>query len=159
MALIFSASADSRSYIHSSRIIGPIVRWLFPHISEDTVNTIIFLVRKCAHLTEYGVLALLIWRALRKPVRSQHRPWSWREVRLALLLVAIYAASDEFHQIFVPTRDAELHDVLIDTCGGAAALLLLWVIGCWTGQWKINGGSNGAKKVSRRQSDSSAIAS
>ena len=67
MALIFSASGDRASFSHSSRIIGPIVRWLFPQLSDEAVHAIVVLVRKCAHLAEYAVLALLLWRALRKP--------------------------------------------------------------------------------------------
>jgi VanZ family protein len=129
MALIFSASSDTSSFEHSSRIIAPLLRWLFPHLSEDTVHLIVLLARKGAHLTEYTVLALLLWRALRKPVKNDSRPWNWREARLALLMVAFYAASDEFHQLFVATRDATVRDVLIDTVGGAAGLLALWFLG------------------------------
>jgi VanZ family protein len=131
MALIFSASSDANSFAHSSRIIGPLLHWLFPQMPDDTLHLIVLLVRKCAHLTEYAVLALLLWRALRKPMKNDPRPWIWREARLALLIVALYAASDEFHQSFVPTRTAQVSDVFIDTAGGAASLLALWIIGRW----------------------------
>jgi VanZ family protein len=130
MALIFSASSDTESFARSSRILAPLLHWLFPQMSEAWVNAIVFFARKGAHLTEYVLLALLLWRALRKPVKNDLRPWSWREARLASLLVALYAASDEFHQLFVPTRDAAVRDVFIDTVGGAAGLLALWAIGC-----------------------------
>jgi len=90
---------------------------------------IVLIVRKCAHMTEYAVFALLLWRALRKPMKNDPRPWIWREARLALLMVALYAASDEFHQMFVPERTARVTDVLIDTAGGAASLLALWLLG------------------------------
>jgi VanZ family protein len=45
------------------------------------------------------------------------------------LIVALYAASDEFHQSFVPTRTALVSDVFVDTAGGAAGLLALWAFG------------------------------
>ena len=135
MALIFSASADSHSYEHSSRLIAPLLRWLFPQMPATQVDAIVYIARKWAHLTEYAVLALLLWRAVRKPIRNDPRPWTWREARLALLLVALYAASDEFHQLFVPNRDAAVHDVLIDTGGGAVGLLALWAIGRWRKHW------------------------
>ncbi|MGB7746843.1 MAG: VanZ family protein [Verrucomicrobiia bacterium] len=135
MALIFSASADSHSYEHSSRLIAPLLRWLFPQIPDTRVYAVIYFARKCAHLTEYAVLALLLWRAVRKPVKHDPRPWIWSETRVALLLVALYAASDEFHQSFVPNRDAAVLDVLIDTVGGAAGLLALWAIGRWRKHW------------------------
>jgi VanZ family protein len=125
MAVIFSASGDTKSYQHSSRLIAPIVRWLFPNISPDALDSTVLVVRKCAHLTEYAVLALLFWRAVRKPPRRDPRPWSWPLAGLAVLFVALYAASDEFHQLFVPTRDASLRDVAIDTFGAVLGIILL----------------------------------
>lgn len=135
MTLIFMASGDTHSYEHSSRIIEPLLRWLFPHLPEAKIHAVHELFRKCAHLTEYAVLALLLWRGLRKPLKNNPRPWDWREVRLTLLMVMLYAAADEFHQIFVPTRTAQVSDVLIDTAGGAAGLLALWMIGRWRKHW------------------------
>ena len=135
MALIFSASSDSHSYEHSSRLIAPLLHWLFPQMPETRVDAIVYFTRKCAHLTEYAVLALLLWRAVRRPVKNDPRPWIWPEAGLALAIVFLYAASDEFHQIFVPTRTAQVSDVFIDTAGGAASLLALWMIGRWRKHW------------------------
>jgi VanZ family protein len=135
MVLIFSASSDSASFSHSSRIIGPIVRWLFPHLSDQTVHAAVIFARKCAHLTEYGILALLLWRALRKPRKSEPRPWQWPHAGWALAITAIYAASDEFHQLFVASRQASVRDVLLDTAGGALALGLCWTVGRLAKRW------------------------
>jgi VanZ family protein len=135
MVLIFSASSDAKSFQHSSRILGPLLHWLLPQLSEETISAVVFFVRKCAHITEYAVLALLFWRALRKPVRRDPRPWRWTEARSALLLVALYAASDEFHQLFVPHRDGKVGDVFIDLSGGVVGLLLLWGIGRLRRHW------------------------
>jgi VanZ family protein len=128
MAVIFTASSDTHSYEHSSRLLAPVLRWLFPHISEKTVDLLVFIARKCAHLTEYSVLALLLWRAIRRPRKNDPRPWDWREAGLTLAIVFLYAAGDEFHQIFVATRTPRLHDVAIDTLGGAAGLFALWLV-------------------------------
>ncbi|MGB7767502.1 MAG: VanZ family protein [Verrucomicrobiia bacterium] len=135
MAVIFTASSDTHSYQHSSRLIAPLLYWLFPHISAGTVDWIVFIARKCAHLTEYFIFAPLLWRALRQPKKNDPRPWNWREAGIALLVVALYAASDEFHQIFVPTRTPAVHDVVIDTLGGAAGLFALWLLGRWRKRW------------------------
>ncbi len=135
MALIFTASADAHSYEHSSRILEPLLRWLFPHLPEAQIHAVHELFRKGAHLTEYAVLALLLWRGVRKPLKNHLRAWDWREARLTMLLVMLYAASDEFHQRFVPTRTSQVSDVFIDTCGGAAGLLALWLIGRWRKHW------------------------
>ena len=135
IALIFSASSDKHSYEHSSRIIEPLLRWLFPHLSESHVHDLHELLRKCAHLTEYAVLALLLWRGVRKPLKNDPRAWDWREARLTLLMVMLYAATDEFHQQFVATRTSLVSDVFIDTAGGAAGLLAFWLVGRWRKLW------------------------
>jgi VanZ family protein len=58
-------------------------------------------------------------------------PNRWLQAARVVLLVILYAASDEFHQSFVPSREASVLDVLIDTAGSVLALLFLWVIGRW----------------------------
>lgn len=127
MAVIFTGSGDPHSYEHSSRFVEPFLRWLFPRMTQEHIETIHLYIRKCGHLTEYAVLALLLWRALRRPVKNDPRPWIWREARLALGIVMLYAATDEFHQLFVPERTGLVSDVFIDTAGGVAGLLALRV--------------------------------
>jgi VanZ family protein len=126
MVVIFSASADAHSYEHSSRFVEPLLHWLFPGMSQVNVEKIHHLIRKCGHLTEYAVLALLLWRAWRSSPTNLPA-WSWPKVGGTLLLVFLYAATDEFHQRYVATRTPKVSDVLIDTSGAAIALLLLWL--------------------------------
>ncbi|MGN6552451.1 MAG: VanZ family protein [Verrucomicrobiota bacterium] len=128
MMVIFSASGDTQSYQHSSRIVGPILHWLLPNLAQANVDRVVLFARKCAHLTEYAVLAILFWRAVRRPVRADPRPWSWPLAGAAVMFVALYAATDEFHQHFVPGREPAVHDVLIDTIGAAIGMVLLWLI-------------------------------
>jgi VanZ family protein len=73
--------------------------------------------KKGAHFTAYAVLAVLFRRAL------PEGRWIWA---LAWALAVLYAASDEWHQSFVPGRHPQLTDVLIDACGAATGLLILW---------------------------------
>lgn len=131
MSVIFTASSDAASYQHSSRIVGPLLHWLFPHLSEAATDTAVLVARKCAHLTEYAGLAFLLWRAFRRPALHDPRPWHWREARLAVLIVALYAATDEFHQVFVPTREPALHDVALDTFGGLVGVSVIWLFHRW----------------------------
>ena len=128
MVIIFSASADKKSYEHSSTLFEPFIHWLFPHMANEEVETLHHVFRKCCHLAEYAILALLLWRALHSRQQSAPRRWDWREAGLALGFVFCYASSDEFHQIFVPTRTACFTDVLIDTSGGAIGLTLLFLV-------------------------------
>jgi VanZ family protein len=127
MVLIFGFSSDAKSYQHSSTLFEPLLRWLFPRMPQETISEIHHLFRKTCHLTEYAILAGLVWRAVRKPVRNDTRPWNWTEAGFALSMVFTYAATDELHQVFVPTRTALVSDVLIDTSGGLALLVVLWL--------------------------------
>ena len=69
------------------------------------------ILRKGAHLTEYAVLGVLLYRALgREP--------------LALAVGIAYAATDELHQYFVPGRHASPVDVAIDAVGVAVGMLI-----------------------------------
>jgi VanZ family protein len=81
------------------------------------------------------VLALLLWRGVHKPSKNNPRAWNWREVRLVMLAVMLYAATDEFHQRFVLNRTSLVSDVVIDTVGAAVALLALWILGRWRKHW------------------------
>jgi VanZ family protein len=68
------------------------------------------------HLFEYGVLAYLLARAFNR-LSSVGHAHLW-----AMALVMVYAASDEWHQTFVPGRHGDLLDWLVDV---TAALLVL----------------------------------
>ena len=138
MAVIFTGSSDVKSYQHSAGFVEPFLHWLFPHMTQAHVEAIHHLIRKCAHLTEYAVLALLLWRATRHPLAAPGRStsgWNWPEARLTLLIVMLYASTDEFHQSFVPDRTSLASDVFIDTAGGAAGLMVLWILGRWRKLW------------------------
>ena len=134
-ALIFTASGDRQSSQRSSRIIGPLVRWMFPQMAEERVNDIVTGVRKGAHVTEYAILAWLLWRAFRRPVRRDSRPWSWNVALAAWICAVLFATSDEFHQAFVPNREASVRDVFIDATGAALALVAIWAVGRWRKRW------------------------
>jgi VanZ family protein len=131
MSAIFTASADSHSYQHSSRIFVPLIHWLFPSMPQPMVDEIHEFFRKCCHLAEYSIFALLLWRAFSRGIEHS-REWSIPKVRRVILVVMLYASTDEFHQIFVPTRTSRVTDVLIDTSGGILGLLALWLLQrCW----------------------------
>jgi VanZ family protein len=133
MAFSFSASTETFSSGHTSRLIGPFLRWLWPALSDAALQSAVHWIRKAAHVAEYAVLAALLWRALWRPVRGDGRPWSWPVARQALLGSALWAASDEIHQAFTATRGASVRDVVLDTAGAALGLLLLWRVRAWRG--------------------------
>jgi VanZ family protein len=110
------ASSDSFNAGNTSRIIGPLVLWLFPNTSPETMATIHFVTRKIAHFTEYAILGFLAARAF--------RPYP-RWFLISAVLVVVYALIDEYHQSFVPSRTASVLDSLIDMAGGITALILV----------------------------------
>jgi VanZ family protein len=129
MSLIFLLSTDVGSATNTSRFIEPILRWLIPHISPGAIEKTHFFIRKAGHLSEYGVLGLMLWRALRHTRLGASGKTSWKTAVAALVLSVAYAATDEFHQSFVPTRTPSVRDVMIDASG---SLLSLSIICIWT---------------------------
>lgn len=113
MILIFSFSADPAKV--SDNKSGSVIQ-MFNFLGID-LNSILgeysnFVVRKLGHFIEYTLLAILAFNALIKDFNKK------TSFKLAILLVFLYACSDEFHQLFVPGRSGQIRDVLLDTLGG-----------------------------------------
>jgi hypothetical protein len=81
-----------------------------------------FVLRKVAHLLEFGMLTVLLYRALPQP-KHQH----WQRFVLAVLIALAYAAIDEIHQGYVPGREPSVRDVGIDGIGIALGSLVMWL--------------------------------
>lgn len=125
MLVIFLASTGELSAPNTSRILRPLLIWLFPNISEERLMSAHFFVRKAAHFTEYAILAFFAARAfITSSHESLRRAWFF----VALLLVVLYSLSDEYHQSFVASRTGSIYDSLIDIAGGLTALaaFALW---------------------------------
>lgn len=122
MVLVFVMSTDVGSASHTGIVLVRILRWLDPSITLAGIESAHFLVRKAAHLTEYAVLAILILRALRVAKPMPLSRWSWAAAAMSFFGSAAYAASDEIHQLFVPTRGPSATDVLIDSTGAAIGI-------------------------------------
>ena len=139
MLLIFVASTDLMSAQHTSRFIGPFLRWLIPDISPETIRSVQFAIRKAAHVTEYAILAALFLRAFTAAAGRLRR----RDAFLAVVFASAYAALDEYHQSFVASRTGSPFDVLIDASGA-----LLGVMICW---WVINGACRRGRAKQRHE--------
>jgi VanZ family protein len=122
LGVIFGGSTSAMSAEHTSRYIVPFLLWVKPGMSSMEIWTNVVVVRKCAHLAEYAVLALLLWRALRSipTLRAQ----KLLVFGATLLGCTMFAASDEFHQTFVKSRTASVPDVLLDVGGASLGLLI-----------------------------------
>ncbi|MDD2753325.1 MAG: VanZ family protein [Candidatus Portnoybacteria bacterium] len=77
--------------------------------------------RKLFHAGEFGLLNLLLWRVLYYGENVSFK----KALLRSLLLTVLYAASDEFHQYFVPLREARWKDVMQDCLGALAVSFVL----------------------------------
>ena len=123
MMLMFFGSTDLMSAEHTSRFLTPLLRWLNPDISPAAIAQAHLLLRKAAHLTEYAILTGLLFRALRAVSDG-----FWWRAAVALGPTLIFAAADEYHQSFVPSRTASLGDVFVDYGGAVAGIIICRVI-------------------------------
>jgi VanZ family protein len=103
-------------------VVMVLIFFLSSQQSDGSHGVIELLLRKLAHVTEYGILTLCWWRALRGlGVGRDYRA----TVTLAVGMALAYAATDELHQTFVRGRHGTPVDVLIDGIGMAIAVLIL----------------------------------
>jgi len=121
--VIFVASTDTFSAAHTGAVIEPLLRWLNPSISPDSIASIHFLIRKSAHFAEYFVFYFLLYHG----IRAGRAGWHWTWAFAAWFVAAAYSALDEIHQSFVASRTASAWDSLLDSTGAFFALLVLFV--------------------------------
>jgi VanZ family protein len=139
MGVIMALSTDAASAEHTRHLLLPVLRLLLPWATPGQLDTIHGLLRKGAHLTEYAILAALWYRAFIRDRRLASRAAGW----LAFGISLGWAALDEWHQSFLPSRTPSPLDVAIDGAGAAlavavasgglrtaldgAAIILLWL--------------------------------
>jgi VanZ family protein len=125
MSVIFWFSTDLFSGDNTGSLLWKVVSFVYPGATRELFDSIHFCVRKAGHLTEYAVLALLLFRAFRSGSQERWRPgWALS----SFLVVFLYALLDEYHQTFTRRRTGSFYDSLIDTSGAAAAMVLLWFL-------------------------------
>ena len=83
-------------------------------------------IRKGAHATEYAILGILTFLTALSGMACKEQ---WKPYLIAAAIAILYAASDEFHQLFVPGRSGQVSDVILDAAGVVAGLVLTYRIG------------------------------
>src|SRR2546427_3352373 len=122
MAVTAWLSTDIASGEHTSQLLLPALRWLLPWATPGQLHTVHRLLRKGAHLTEYAILAALWYRAFTRERNLSARAASWTAFAISLA----WAALDEWHQSFLPSRTSSAMDVALDGAGAALALVVDW---------------------------------
>lgn len=135
VGLIFSFSLQPAD-VSSDTSMGfarKVIGWIFPDFLQyidrmpmEQLDLFHYVVRKCAHFTEYFVLG--IWSGLSTMQFSIRR-----KKASALGFCVLTACIDETIQLFVSGRAGRIQDVMLDGTGAAAGIFLLWVLCriCW----------------------------
>ncbi len=86
---------------------------------EKVVNFIVF---KLLHILEYGILYVLLFRAIHSTKNALKLE---KKLFITFLIAVIFSATDEIHQTFVPTREGAARDVIIDAIGIVTAWICI----------------------------------
>lgn len=132
MGVISYLSTDAFSASNTHNYIDPILRWLFPGITNPEILRLHWVVRKGAHFGEFLVLGLLAVWAQRA---GRPAPWRPRWALRAMLLVIVWASLDELHQSLQRSRTPAVADTGIDIAGGAAGQVLLYLRHLLRSRW------------------------
>ncbi|WP_138207306.1 VanZ family protein [Haloimpatiens lingqiaonensis] len=121
MIVIFMFSADPADVSDGkSGLIIEIFNYIGLDLNSYLGQATNFIVRKAGHFTEYFILCILVFNALRYNFNKK------KCLKIAIFFVFLYACSDEFHQLFVPGRSGQFRDVFIDTLGGILGGLIFF---------------------------------
>jgi VanZ family protein len=127
MAVIAWLSTERFGGEETATMLRPLLTWALPGASPTQVETMHGLIRKGAHLMEFGILASLWFRALIRGTRATPGV----AAGIALAVSVGWAVADEWHQSFVPNRTASPIDVAIDSVGALASLALARSLSTW----------------------------
>lgn len=92
-------------------------------IQKAVFHTVEVVVRKSAHFGIYALLGGLVFFAV-----SRYFKRGWAQILIAFGGCALYAVSDEIHQLFVPGRSCEFKDVCIDSAGAFIGILVVFAL-------------------------------
>jgi VanZ family protein len=126
LILIAIESSALLSARNTSRILYPVLHYLFG-LDWDRFEVWHFYIRKSGHVIGYGTLSILLFRAWRATLPAlDNVNWTFRWANIAILGTALVASLDEWHQSFIPSRTGTVRDVVLDTCAGVAAQVLVF---------------------------------
>jgi hypothetical protein len=125
----FSSEDSEKSGSTSQRVTEAITKNIESIQKLDNVkkakvlDKIESVIRKIAHFSIYGLVGVLLMALL-----STYNITDKNKIIFTIVLGAIYASSDEFHQSFIPGRSGEVRDVMLDTLGVAVGGLIVLAI-------------------------------
>lgn len=124
LALMAYFSTDVFSGDNTRGVIETILGWFGAHLSHHAINEVNHYVRKAAHVTEYSIFAVLVFRAFRADSALR---WKLSWFIGSLSIVVVWSLLDELHQSFTRTRGASIYDSMLDSTAGLLALIVVTV--------------------------------
>jgi VanZ family protein len=146
LGIIAAESTDRFSSNHTMGMLSRLLAWFSLRLSPHTIERANSILRKCGHVLGYGLLSFLFFRACRGTYRALAGYYDWRTSRVAKLPVqqafrflwqlpwallalgatVLAATADELHQMTIPSRGGSWRDVLLDSCAGLLAQILIF---------------------------------
>jgi VanZ family protein len=123
--LVFYLSTERFGSGFSQGLLAQAITLLHISVSPRTFHILDTLLRKIAHLTEYGILAFFVYGSF---AEQQLFRWRLRQAIWCIGIVGLYSLTDEFHQRYVPGRHASLVDCGIDVAGAAIAIVIIFEV-------------------------------
>lgn len=141
MVLIFSFSAQSadNSMDLSDGLLNRILDFFNIHLAAETVMFMRVFIRKVAHFAVYMLLGFLVYLLFKEGYSVTVKKCAY----VAVLICALYAVTDEVHQLFVPGRSGMVKDVFIDTAGASCGIIVAWALCLIIGRLIKRGRKNG----------------
>jgi len=146
VGVIAVESTDFFSGHHTGRILAKLLALFSIHLPVRDIHLLNAILRKCGHVTGYGFLCFLFFRACRGTYRALSGYYDWRTSRISTLppepafrflwqlpwslialgATALTAIADEMHQKLIPSRTGSWWDVLLDSCAALGAQVLIY---------------------------------
>ncbi|MFI3177754.1 MAG: VanZ family protein [Eubacteriales bacterium] len=101
--------------------------WGGESVTSAALETMEWVVRKLAHVTEYALLSITICYAY-GGMRKAASVGMLQVVGVAILLSGLYAVTDEVHQLFIDGRSGQVRDVVIDTVGATLGGIFYFIV-------------------------------
>ncbi len=137
LGVIVLESTSLGSSSHTYGLLYAVLVFFFPHAPREQVELANAVLRKIGHCFGYAMLSLLMLRAwwctlvlprwarqAAPPLAAMLRSWSARAAAIALFSTVAVAGLDEWHQLFIPGRTGNIHDVALDSMAAASVQLI-----------------------------------
>lgn len=125
----FSNSDASASTIQTKIVINKLIElaednsfFNFIVLKLTEKHSLVYSIRKLAHLTIFCILQLIVFSVAR-----HHGKSILKSTIYSMLAVVLYATFDEIHQYFIPGRSCQIKDIFIDTLGGTVGLAISYL--------------------------------